>query len=209
MSETPGKIMNRFAERSHASDHRRPRRRLRRWALSVVAVPAAVLLAGAYGWQPAEADFRSPYLAKMGSRYADTPIARFHYVQAGSGSPVVLLSPGGTSVIGWKDQVGVLARDHTVYVVDLPGQRYTRLRDPDFGYDLDAMTAAVGSFMDAVGVRQAGLAGNSWSGGWALAFRSASSRPGHQARPAGRHRAGPARDLDVGGAEDPHAPCRP
>nr|BFE79928.1 hypothetical protein GCM10020093_025290 [Planobispora longispora] len=73
-------------------------------------------------------------------------------------------------MIGWKDQVGVLARDHTVYVVDLPGQGYTRLNDPGFGYDLPAMTAAIGSFMDAVGVRRAALAGNSWSGGWALAF---------------------------------------
>ncbi|MGW0480461.1 alpha/beta fold hydrolase [Nonomuraea sp. NPDC003214] len=153
---------------------RRPRRR-RRWPrvlAAALALLVAVTLFGAYGWQPAEDGraFRSPFLAQAGSRYADTPIAAFHYVKAGSGSPVILLSPGGTSVIGWKDQLPALARDHTVYVVDLPGQGYTRLKDPGFAYDLDAMTAAVGSFMDAVGVRQAALAGNSWSGGWALAF---------------------------------------
>ncbi|PZG39837.1 hypothetical protein C1I98_23105 [Spongiactinospora gelatinilytica] len=163
--------MTRLDERPPATATRPRRRRgLRRWVLGVLAVLVAALLFGAYGWQPAEADFRSSYLAKMGSRYADTPIARFHYIKAGTGSPVILISPGGTSVIGWKEQVGVLAKDHTVYVVDLPGQGYTSLKDPDFGYDLDAMTSAIGSFMDAVGVRQAALAGNSWSGGWALAF---------------------------------------
>ncbi|NRQ35886.1 alpha/beta hydrolase [Nonomuraea sp. NN258] len=154
---------------------RTPMPRRRRWPRAVAAVLAslmAVALFGAYGWHPPEDGraFRSPYLAQVGSRYAETPIARFHYVQDGSGSPVILLSPGGTSVIGWKDQVPALARDHTVYVVDLPGQGYTTLKDPGFAYDLDAMVAAVGSFMDAVGVPRAALAGNSWSGGWALAF---------------------------------------
>lgn len=149
--------------------------RRRRWPRrlgAALALLVAAMLFGAYGWRPAEEGraFRSPYLAQVGSRYAETPIARFHYVRAGSGSPVILLSPGGTSVIGWKDQVPALARDHTVYVVDLPGQGYTRLKDRAFAFDLDAMTAAVGAFMDAVGVRRAALAGNSWSGGWALAF---------------------------------------
>ncbi|WP_433005517.1 alpha/beta fold hydrolase [Kribbella sp. CA-294648] len=148
------------------------KRRWRRWFAAALALLVAVLLFGAYGWQPAEDGraFRSPYLAQVGSRYADTPIARFHYVQAGSGTPVILLSPGGTSVIGWKDQVDVLARDHTVYVVDLPGQGYTELKDSDFAFDLDAMVSAVGAFMDSIGVRRTALAGNSWSGGWALAF---------------------------------------
>ncbi|MEV0286008.1 alpha/beta hydrolase [Kribbella sp. NPDC050820] len=148
------------------------KRRWRHWLAAVLAVLVAILLFGAYGWKPAEDGraFRSPYLAEAGSRYAETPIARFHYVQAGSGTPVILLSPGGTSVIGWKDQVDVLAREHTVYVVDLPGQGYTQLKDSGFAFDLDAMVSAVSTFMDSIGVRQAAVAGNSWSGGWALAF---------------------------------------
>ncbi|WP_214415205.1 alpha/beta fold hydrolase [Sphaerisporangium fuscum] len=149
---------------------------IRRWvgrtAAVVAALTVAAVLYGAYGYQPAEAGrgHTSPYLRAEGSRFADTPLARFHYLRAGSGSPVVLLSPGGASVIGWKEQLGVLARAHTVYVVDLPGQGYTRLKDRRFRWDLPAMTGAIASFMDAVGVRRAALAGNSWSGGWALAF---------------------------------------
>ncbi|MFI6920590.1 alpha/beta fold hydrolase [Nonomuraea spiralis] len=111
------------------------------------------LLFGAYGWQPAQAEFRSPYLAATGSRYADTPMARFHYIKAGSGAPLILISPGGSTVIGWKEQADVLAREHTVYAVDLPGQGHAQVKDPDFGYDLDAMTTAIGSFMDCPRVR--------------------------------------------------------
>jgi len=48
--------------------------------------------------------------------------------QAGRGSPVVLLSPGAAWVVGWKEQFPVLAREHSAYVVDLPGQRYTVAR---------------------------------------------------------------------------------
>jgi pyruvate dehydrogenase E2 component (dihydrolipoamide acetyltransferase)/4,5:9,10-diseco-3-hydroxy-5,9,17-trioxoandrosta-1(10),2-diene-4-oate hydrolase len=168
--------MTAMDERARIGDERRPARRpgrrWPRWVAATAALLVAGVLFGAYGWQPAEAgrDFRSPYLASVGSRYVETPLARFHYVRAGSGSPVVLLSPGGTSVIGWRDQLAALSRHHTVYVVDLPGQGYTQLHDRDFRFDVPAMTGAVGTFLDAVGVRRTALAGNSWSGGWALAF---------------------------------------
>ncbi|WP_433246517.1 alpha/beta fold hydrolase [Streptosporangium sp. CA-135522] len=140
-------------------------------AVLLAALFSAVLY-GAYGYQPPETgrSFRSPYLRAVGSRFVDTPVARFHYVRSGSGSPVVLLSPGAASVIGWREQLRALAERHTVYVVDLPGQGYTRLKDRDFHWDLAAMTGAIGAFMDGVGVRRAAMAGNSWSGGWALAF---------------------------------------
>lgn len=150
-----------------------PRRRpWGRAAIATVVLLAAALIFGAYVWQPPESgrDHRSPFLAGAGSRWVDTPLARFHYVRAGEGSPVVLLPPGGTSVVGWRDQFAALSRHHTVYVVDLPGQGYTELRDPDFRYDVDAMAGAVGTFLDAVGLEWTALAGNSWSGGWALAF---------------------------------------
>ncbi|MBG0828249.1 alpha/beta fold hydrolase [Planomonospora sp. ID67723] len=151
---------------------RRLKRRLIRGVAAALALLMAVMLYGAYGYMPAEEgrSFSSPFLREAGSRFADTPLARFHYIRAGSGSPVVLLSPGAGSVVGWKEQVRALAGRHTVYVVDLPGQGYTRLHDRAFTWDLDGMTRAVGVFMDAVGLRRAALAGNSWSGGWALAF---------------------------------------
>lgn len=142
--------------------------------LAAIGTPLLVvagLLYGAYGYQPAEAPAQGPaQVSEPGSRFVDTPLARFHYVATGIGTPVVLLAPGASSTYAWRAQVAALGKDHLVIAVDLPGQGRTTLHDPRFGYDLDAMTAAIGTFLDAVGVPRAALAGNSWSGGWALAF---------------------------------------
>ena len=157
-----------------------PPGRLRGWKRVLFMVLAVVLatltvavLYGAYVYQRPEAGrgYDQSYLTEVQSRFVDTPAARFHYVREGSGPPVVLISPGAAWVVAWKHQLSALSKDHTVYVVDLPGQGYTQIKDPsNFRWDLTGMTGAVGSFMDAVGIERADLAGNSWSGGWALAF---------------------------------------
>ncbi|NUT42406.1 MAG: alpha/beta hydrolase [Thermoactinospora sp.] len=124
-------------------------------------------LYGAYGYRPAEA---TGYRPPRNARFLDTPLARFHYVKEGSGSPVVLLSPGASWLYGWREQVPPLAREHTVYVVDLPGQGFTTLKDRSFTWDLAGMTRAIGTFLDAAGIARPALGGLSWSGGWALAY---------------------------------------
>jgi hypothetical protein len=109
-------------------------RRCQRVALALFVTLIALLIGGvpygAYGYQPPEAGraYDSPYLQQVGSQFVETPVARFHYVHAGKGSPVILVSPGSASVIAWKHQLPVLAEHHSVYVVDLPGQGYTELR---------------------------------------------------------------------------------
>ncbi|MFF5208596.1 alpha/beta fold hydrolase [Streptosporangium sp. NPDC000396] len=146
-------------------------RRIRITLGVIFALLFAVVLYTAYGYRPAvAADYTSPYLRTVNSQFVETPLARFHYVKQGSGSPIVLLSPGASWVYAWREQLPVLARDHTVYVVDLPGQGFTTLHDRSFTWDLDGMTRAVGTFLDAVKLQRVGLAGNSWSGGWALAY---------------------------------------
>jgi 4,5:9,10-diseco-3-hydroxy-5,9,17-trioxoandrosta-1(10),2-diene-4-oate hydrolase len=139
-----------------------------RWtALTVPVLLTGVLLYGAYGYRPAERHDPVPFSL---SRYVDTPVARFHYLRQGEGTPVVLLSPGASPTFAWRAQLTMLARTHTVYVVDLPGQGLTELRDRQFRFDLAGMTTAVRAFLDAISVPTAVLGGNSWSGGWALAF---------------------------------------
>lgn len=64
----------------------------------------------------------------------------------------------------------MLAKDHTVYAVDLPGQGETRLHDEGFAFDLNGMTNALEQFLDALHLQNVVLGGNSWSGGWALAY---------------------------------------
>ncbi|MFC5182776.1 alpha/beta fold hydrolase [Actinomadura harenae] len=141
-------------------------------AITLPLVLTAAAMVGAYGWRPAEQrGYRSPFLASVPSRYLETPVARFHYVQAGTGgSPVVLLSPGAAWAFAWQEQLTALSRTHTVYVLDLPGQGYTTVRDPRFTWDLKGMTAAIDAFLTGMRLPSVALAGNSWSGGWALAY---------------------------------------
>ncbi|MFG1686395.1 alpha/beta fold hydrolase [Nonomuraea sp. NPDC049269] len=76
--------------------------------------------------------------------YVETPVARFHYTKTGSGSPVVLIAGGAQWQYSYRDTIPVLAREHTVYAVDMPSQGYTTGKD-DFAYDLPAMSDALGS----------------------------------------------------------------
>ncbi|MFF0270747.1 alpha/beta fold hydrolase [Kribbella sp. NPDC004536] len=142
-----------------------------RWVkAAVVAGPVAavtVLALVAYVYEPGE---RAHPSASGDSRFVETPLARVHYLQRGSGAPVVLLAPGASPAIAWEQEIDVLARDHTVYAVELPGQGETRLHDAGFSFDLDGMTTALGQFLDALHLRSVVLGGNSWSGGWGLAY---------------------------------------
>ncbi|MEU4195787.1 alpha/beta fold hydrolase [Kribbella sp. NPDC026611] len=135
---------------------------------AVVAAPVAIVAALsllAYVYQPAE----QPSATTTG-KYVDTAVARFHYLQQGAGSPVVLLSPGAAPASAWDPELTALSKTHTVYVVDLPGQGETRLHDEHFAFDLDGMTTALGQFLDALHLQRVALGGNSWSGGWGLAY---------------------------------------
>jgi len=133
--------------------------------LPVIGVVLVSLLA--YSYQPTAQPSPEP---SKDSRYVDTPVARFHYLQRGTGAPVVLLSPGASPASAWQPELEALSKTHAVYVVDLPGQGETRLHGMGFAFDLDAMTGALGEFLDQLGLHQVVLGGNSWSGGWGLAY---------------------------------------
>ena len=160
-------------------------RRLQRRTLASVAGLLALLvfavLLVAYAWQPPEdRGYRSPYLAQAGSRYVDTPVARFHYIRTGHGPPVVLL-PGGTLwTYSYRAVIPQLAKHFTVVAVDMPGQGYTTVKREDFRYDLEAMSGGLESFMDAVGLPRASLVGHSWDGAIALYFAERHPQRVHQ-----------------------------
>jgi pimeloyl-ACP methyl ester carboxylesterase len=133
---------------------------------AVVTLLVAVTLFGAYGWQPAAVHgYRSPYE----SSYLDTPLARFHYSKTGSGSPVVLVAGGAQWLYSYRDTIPALAREHTVYAVDLPGQGYTTVKG-QFAYDIPAMARALGAFLDTAGLSTVSLVGHSWGGAWSLYY---------------------------------------
>ncbi|TQM32076.1 pimeloyl-ACP methyl ester carboxylesterase [Nocardia bhagyanarayanae] len=143
-----------------------------------LAVAAAVLLGSltaisfpvAYAGDPPSSPYQSQYLSRVESWYAETDLARFHYTRTGAGSPVVLIAGGGLWGYSWRDVVPALATEHTVYAVDLPSQGFTELHRDDFAYDLPAMSEAIATFLDAVGLQRPAIVGHSWGGAWSLYF---------------------------------------
>lgn len=145
----------------------------RRFALIAAAILVTVValaLPAAYAWDGSSSSYRSRYLTHVESHYAETDLARFHYTRAGTGSPVVLISGGGLWAYSWRDVLPALAGNHTVYAVDLPAQGYTELHRSDFAFDLPAMSNAIATFLDAVGLDRTALVGHSWGGAWSLYF---------------------------------------
>ncbi|MET0964531.1 MAG: alpha/beta fold hydrolase [Noviherbaspirillum sp.] len=53
--------------------------------------------------------------------YVETALGRVHYVSAGSGSPLVLIHGGFGSWAHWRENLAALAREHTVFAIDMPG----------------------------------------------------------------------------------------
>ncbi|MFX0575849.1 alpha/beta fold hydrolase [Nocardia nepalensis] len=147
--------------------------RFRRVALGLAGTLSTLFspaISVADAWEPPSGDLPSHYLTSVESRYVETGLARFHYTVSGSGSPVVLIAGGGLWGYSWREVAPALARQHTVYAVDLPSQGYTELRSADFAYDLPAMAEAIATFLDAIGVGHTTLVGHSWGGAWSLYF---------------------------------------
>jgi pimeloyl-ACP methyl ester carboxylesterase len=96
---------------------------------------------------------------------------RVAYVRAGSGPTIVLLHGGGTWSYSWRHNVDALARSHDVIALDFIGHGFTRRISPDAAsYDFDQTSSFLLAALDSLNVQQADFVGNSWGGGWALAF---------------------------------------
>src|SRR5215217_303475 len=106
----------------------------------------------------------------MIDQYVDTAQARFRYMRAGTGTPVLLVPGTGGWRLTFHAMAPVLAGRNTVLALDPPGQGLTEVRDPAFGYDADAIAGSINAFLDAVGVDRTAIVGHSWGGGFALRF---------------------------------------
>jgi pimeloyl-ACP methyl ester carboxylesterase len=109
------------------------------------------------------------------SRELVTGNSRLHYHEAGEGPPLILLHGSGPGVYGWANFSGnlsVYARHFRCYILDMPG--YGRSTPAD-GNPIDAAVTATRAFMDAMGIAQCGLLGNSLGG--IVASRLAADSP--------------------------------
>lgn len=104
---------------------------------------------------------RKQLFDRLGTRVASKtshvngPVKKVHYLEAGSGKPLILLHGGGSSSAEWFNIVEPLSRQFHLCIVDRPG---SGLSDP-FNYrGIDLMEHAadfIRSFMDSLGLRKA------------------------------------------------------
>ncbi|WP_428834553.1 alpha/beta fold hydrolase [Nonomuraea maheshkhaliensis] len=103
-------------------------------------------------------------------------------------APVVLIAGGAQWQYSCRDAIPALARNPTVYAVDLPSQGYTRAAR-NFTYTIPAMADAIRAFLDATGLTKASLVGHSWGRCVDALLRRAPPGAGRQER--ARRRSGP------------------
>ncbi|MEV6135298.1 alpha/beta hydrolase [Nocardia sp. NPDC051990] len=144
--------------------------RRRRWlgALSTIVALVSVSATMSRADSPADRSTASPTV--VGGQFVETSVARFHFLKTGEGPPIVLLPGGALWSYTYRDIMPALAASHTVYAVDLPGSGFTTLHDPDFGYDVRAMTESLRQFIAAVGLTRVSVLAHSLNGSVAVDF---------------------------------------
>jgi len=93
-----------------------------------------------------------------------------HYHDTGQGDPVILLhgsGPGVSAWANWQHTIPALAKTNRVLAFDLVGYGLTE-RPKTIRYSLRSWTDHVWSFLDALGLRQVSVVGNSLGGRLAL-----------------------------------------
>jgi pimeloyl-ACP methyl ester carboxylesterase len=102
----------------------------------------------------------------MPIQYVDAGGTRLRYIKAGSGPNLVLLHTLRTQLDLFERVVPDLAKDFTVWALDYPGHGYSDI--PVARYDADFFVRSVGSFLDALDLRDVTLCGVSIGGAIAL-----------------------------------------
>lgn len=112
-------------------------------------------------------------IGEWSSRYAsgkfvDLDGIRTHYIEKGSGPPVILVHGFFFDTFMWNRNIDALAEKFTVYALDLWGFGYSTRAPLDFGFPLYARQ--LGLFMDAMAIPKASLVGQSMGGGTIVEF---------------------------------------
>lgn len=95
---------------------------------------------------------------------------RLHYVEQGTGRPLILLHGANTTLRDFQASIlPLLARDHRVVAFDRPGSGYSER--PSAGWPDPARQARLlRSALSKLGVQRPILVGHSWSGALVLAY---------------------------------------
>ena len=91
-----------------------------------------------------------------------------HYVEAGTGEPLILIHGFNMDLNTWMNNMEFLGAGHKVYALDLWGFGYSTRQPLDYGFEL--FVEQVHLFMETVGIEKATLLGHSMGGGTAIAY---------------------------------------
>ena len=109
------------------------------------------------------------YLSALSEKTQQVGPHNIHYLDGGSGAPVILLHGIFAEKDHWVDFARQLTGSYRVIAPDLPGYGESgRLADQSYGYA--EQTQHLKEFMDALGIGKAHLAGNSMGGTIAVLF---------------------------------------
>ncbi len=93
---------------------------------------------------------------------------RVRCYRAGTGPPLLLLHGLGEAAAVWYGNVTPLAKERSVYAMDLPGHGASD--KPDWSYTLEEGVNFLQAFLDVLGLERVSLIGNSMGGLLAMAF---------------------------------------
>ena len=91
-----------------------------------------------------------------------------HYIEKGSGEPVILIHGFFFDSYMWNKNIDILAKRFKVYTIDLWGFGYSTREPLDYGYPL--YTQQLLKFMDTLDISRASLIGQSMGGGTIINF---------------------------------------
>jgi len=89
---------------------------------------------------------------------------KVHYLEAGSGPPIILIHGFLYHTVMWKKNIDALAERFKVYAIDLWGWGYSERLEKN-EYSFERYGKQVAGFMDAMNIKKATLAGQSMGGG--------------------------------------------
>jgi len=103
----------------------------------------------------------------ISDKQIDVQGRRIHYVEAGSGPPVVLLHGLGSDLRTWRLTIPALATDFHVYAIDQLG--FGQSEKPEIAYRVSTLADSLDAFLKAAKIDKASIVGNSL-GGWVAAL---------------------------------------